>query len=171
MIRHCPKGTWIIHVSENVALLKCDAECESTQWHYVTKITATNVRMNDKQSPKVPLWCFPKFTARQLCGIILLVPKFTACQLCGIILLVPVVSPFVSQLVEIYANVNINPLTKFKRPLAYPWQTFTVNHYFCTVPANLLSRECRVSQLPESSVVHLSWSVAVGRCSMQITIS
>ena len=65
---------------------------------------------------------------------------------------------FASQLVEIYVNVNIGPLSISRKPLAILWQTFLVDHHFCPAPDSLLSHERWFLQLPKGSMVHLCWS-------------
>ena len=56
---------------------------------------------------------------------------------------------FAPQLVEIYVNVNIRPLTIFQRPLATLCETFIVDYHFCPVPVSSLSRQCWFPQLPQ----------------------
>ena len=46
---------------------------------------------------------------------------------------------FTSELVEIYVNVNIRPLTTLKITLATLWQTFMLDHQVWPVPVSLLS--------------------------------
>ena len=46
----------------------------------------------------------------------------------------------------------------FERPLVALGQSFVVDHQFCSVPFNRLSRECWFSNCSESSLAHLCWT-------------
>ena len=99
--------------------------------------------------PPVNINSSREYTGRQLYGITQLVYRFA------------------SQLVEIYVNVNVRPLTRFKRP---PPHTVMVDHHFCPVQRSLHSREFWFPQLPKGSVVYLCCShSAKSRLCMQIT--
>ena len=69
---------------------------------------------------------------------------YTARQLCGITL--PVYRRFASKRVEMYANVNIWPLTISTRPLVLLWQTFMVDHHFCPVPGSPFLASANIDQ-------------------------
>ena len=68
---------------------------------------------------------------------------------------------FASQLVEIYVNVNIMPLTMLGRPLETLWQRLMVDHHLCPALLSLLSRGWwipKLSQRQRAALVLITFS-------------